>query len=170
MKNLPLSACAAIIGNLLLSAPAAAQGRGDHDTPATQSPSESGRWQYSAPDCRASDDGWVVCRDQDGYWQRDHYAPQFRDGRYGEEGSDYGYGYGYDYRYGNDNGGYGYSNDIVSPWSIVQDLRYQGFSYISQPALAGQFYQVKARDPNGHKVKLYIDAYSGRIVKVKEKG
>lgn len=155
MKNLPLSACAAIIGCLLISAPAAAQGRGDHDTPATQSPSESGRWQYSAPYCRASDDGWIVCRDQDGYWQRDHYDPQFRDGRYSEEGSDYGYGY---------------SNDIVSPWSIVQDLRYQGFSYISQPALAGQFYQVKARDPNGHKVKLYIDAYSGRIVKVKEKG
>jgi Peptidase propeptide and YPEB domain len=46
-------------------------------------------------------------------------------------------------------------------------LRYQGFSNISRPALAGQFYQVKARDPNGHRVKLYIDAYSGRIVKVK---
>jgi len=55
----------------------------------------------------------------------------------------------------------------VSPRSIVRDLRYQGFSYISRPALAGQFYQVKARDPNGHKVKLYIDAYTGRIVKVK---
>jgi len=65
------------------------------------------------------------------------------------------------------NGEYGYSHDIVSPRSIVRDLRYQGFSYISRPALAGRFYQVKARDPNGHKVKLYIDAYSGRIVKVK---
>jgi hypothetical protein len=76
-----------------------------------------------------------------------------------------------DYRYYNndyyDNGGYGYSQEIVSPRSIVQDLRYQGFSNISRPALAGQFYQVKARDPNGHRVKLYIDAYSGRIVKVK---
>ena len=145
MRTFPLSACAAIIGSfLLLSVPAAAQGRGDHDTPATQSPSESGRWQYNAPpDCRASDDGWVVCRDQDGYWQRDYYDPQFSDGRYGDEDS------------------------IVSPWSIVQDLRYQGFNYISEPALAGRLYQVKARDPNGHKVKLYIDAYSGRIVKVK---
>jgi hypothetical protein len=76
-----------------------------------------------------------------------------------------------DYRYYNsdyyDNGGYGYSQDFVSPRSIVQDLRYQGFRNVSRPALAGPFYQVKARDPNGHKVKLYIDAYSGRIVKVK---
>jgi len=40
-------------------------------------------------------------------------------------------------------------------------------TYISRPALAGRFYQVKARTPDGHKVKLYIDAYSGRIVKVK---
>jgi len=66
-----------------------------------------------------------------------------------------------------DNGGYGYSQGTVSPRSIVQDLQYQGFSNISRPALAGQFYQVKAIDPNGKKVKLYIDAYSGRIVKVK---
>jgi Peptidase propeptide and YPEB domain len=56
---------------------------------------------------------------------------------------------------------------VVSPRSIVQGLQQQGFSYISRPALAGQFYQVKARDPNGKKVKLYIDASSGRIVKVK---
>jgi opacity protein-like surface antigen len=66
-----------------------------------------------------------------------------------------------------DNGGYGYSQDVVSPRSVVQSLQQQGFSYITRPALSGRFYQVKARDPNGHKVKLYIDAYSGRIVKVK---
>jgi uncharacterized membrane protein YkoI len=33
--------------------------------------------------------------------------------------------------------------------------------------LAGQFYQVKALDPYGRKVKIYVDAYSGRIAKVK---
>jgi hypothetical protein len=42
-----------------------------------------------------------------------------------------------------------------------------GFSYISRPALSGRFYQLKALDPNGRKVKLYVDAYDGRIVKVK---
>ena len=55
----------------------------------------------------------------------------------------------------------------MSPGSIVQDLRHQGFRNISRPALAGKFYQVKAVNPNGKKVKLYIDAYPGQIVKVK---
>jgi Peptidase propeptide and YPEB domain len=65
------------------------------------------------------------------------------------------------------NDGYDYSQNVVSPRSIVRNLQRHGYSYISNPALAGRLYQVKARDPNGHKVKLYIDAYSGRIVKVK---
>jgi hypothetical protein len=83
------------------------------------------------------------------------------------------YGYGTDYSrgsYGNryyGNTGYGYNQSVVSPRSIVRSLRHQGFSSISQPTLAGQFYQVRARDLNGHKVKLYIDAYSGRIARVK---
>jgi uncharacterized membrane protein YkoI len=33
--------------------------------------------------------------------------------------------------------------------------------------LAGRFYQVKALDPYGRKVKLYVDAYDGRIANVK---
>ena len=126
--------------------PAAAQGRGDHDTPATQAPSESGRWQYRPPECRTSADGWVMCRDRDGYWQRDHYDP------------DFGYGQGY-------GGGYGY--DVLPPYAIVRNLQRNNFTYISQPVLAGQFYQVKALDPYGRKVKVYVDAYSGRIAKVK---
>jgi len=90
---------------------------------------------------------------------------RINDNGYYDYGTDYGRGSsGYRY-YGN--AGYGYNQSVVSPRSIVRSLRHQGFSYISQPTLAGQFYQVKARDPNGHKVKLYIDAYSGRIVKVK---
>jgi hypothetical protein len=55
----------------------------------------------------------------------------------------------------------------VPPHVIVRYLHRSGFSYISRPALAGRFYQIKARDPNGRKVKLYVDAYNGRIVKVK---
>ena len=99
------------------------------------------------------------------------------DGRYYDNGNyggynyyDNDYGYDSDRGYGSDYGGYQYRQDVVSPRSIVRSLRNEGFSYISWPVLAGRFYQVKARDPNGHKVKLYIDAYSGRIVKVKEKG
>ena len=96
---------------------------------------------------------------------------------YGDDDSDYGYGnqgYGnqdYDNQ-GYGNRGYGYGNGygnyaVVSPYAIVHYLHRSGFSYISQPALTGRFYQLKARDPNGRKVKLYIDAYNGRIVKVK---
>ena len=65
------------------------------------------------------------------------------------------------------NDGYDYSQNVVSPRSIVRYLQRHGYSYISNPALAGRLYQVKAINPDGRKVKLYIDAYSGRIVKVK---
>jgi len=146
----------AIAGLLLgvgAATPAAAQGRGDHDTPATQRQSESRGWQYQAPNCRTGADGWVMCRDSNGYWQRDHYDPNFGSGW----GSGYGGGYG---------GGYGYP--VVPPQTIMHSLYRQGFSSVSQPMLAGQFYQVKARDPNGRKVKLWIDAYNGRIAKVKD--
>ena len=132
--------CIGIAGLLLgvaAATPAAAQGRGDHDTPATQGPSG---WQYGAPGCRTSADGWVMCRDSNGYWQRDRYDPDF-------------------------GGGYGY--DVLPPHVIVRDLQRNDFTYISQPLLEGRFYQVKALDPYGRNVKLYVDAYSGRIAKVK---
>jgi hypothetical protein len=127
---------------------AAAQGRGDHDTPATQDPSESGGWQYRAPACRTTADGWLMCRDSNGYWYRDHYDPNY--------GGGWGNGYG---------GGYGYG--VLPPRTIVRSLHADGFSHISEPVLSGRFYQVRALDPYGRNVKLYVDAYDGRIVKVK---
>lgn len=82
-------------------------------------------------------------------------------------------GYGSGYRYGS-NPGYGYDtgyrygdHGVVSPRSIARNLQRHDYRYISQPVLHGRLYQVKAINPHGHKVKLYIDAYSGRIVKVK---
>jgi hypothetical protein len=150
MKNALLSACTAIV---LIMGARTASADDDHYY--------SNRYYYNGYyDDRYSDDGSGYYNNYGnggGYY--DNYDSGYYD-NYGNGGYDNGTG-----NYGN--GGYGYSNDIVSPRSIVQDLRYQGFSYISWPALAGRFYQVKARDPNGHKVKLYIDAYSGRIVKVK---
>jgi hypothetical protein len=64
------------------------------------------------------------------------------------------------------NGGY-YRQDVVSPRSIVRNLQRNDYRNISQPVLSGRFYQVKAINPDGRKVKLYIDSYSGRIAKVK---
>lgn len=142
-----------LIASLLLgmaAASAAAQGRNDHDTPATQRQSESQGWQYKAPDCRTSADGWVMCRDSNGYWQRDYYDPDSGGDWWGDGGYGSGYGYG-----------------VLPPQAIVRYLHQNDFSYISQPVLAGRFYQVKALDPDGRKVKLYVDAYSGRIAKVK---
>jgi hypothetical protein len=78
---------------------------------------------------------------------------------YGWNNSGYGYGYDSGYRYGN--------HGIVSPRWIVRNLQRHDYRYISQPVLHGRLYQVRAINPHGHKVKLYIDAYSGRIVKVR---
>jgi len=74
-------------------------------------------------------------------------------------------GYGWNdsgYRYG----GYGYQG-VVSPRWIVRSLQRQDYHHISRPVLYGRFYQVRAISPYGHYVKLYIDAYSGRIVRVR---
>jgi hypothetical protein len=57
----------------------------------------------------------------------------------------------------------------VSRSQTVRHLRRNDFTSISQPVLAGRLYQVKARDPSGRKVKLYVDAHTGRIAKVKVK-
>ena len=90
----------------------------------------------------------------------------FRPG-YGWHDNGYNYGNGYNnYDNGYNYGGYR-QHGIVSPRWIVRNLQRADYRYISRPVLTGRYYQVKAVNPNGHKVKLYIDAYSGRIVKIK---
>jgi len=59
-----------------------------------------------------------------------------------------------------------YGQPIPPHW-IVRNLERSDYRYISRPVLSGRFYQVKAVNPDGHKVKLYIDAYTGQLVKVK---
>jgi hypothetical protein len=90
------------------------------------------------------------------------------DNRYYDDGY---YGGGdYDSQYQYQNRGYNtdYENrGIVSPRWIVRNLERSDYRYISRPVLSGRFYQVKAVNPNGKKVKLFIDAYTGEIVKVK---
>jgi hypothetical protein len=75
----------------------------------------------------------------------------------------------YDYSRQRDwnNDEYDYSQNVVSPRSIVRNLQRSDYRNISRPVLSGNFYQVKAINPDGRKVKLYIDPYSGRIAKVK---
>ena len=96
------------------------------------------------------------------YGNNGGYAGNYGSGYSSSGGGNYGGGYSNGYSYG---GGYGYG--VMPPYAIVRYLYRSGFTYISQPVLSGQFYQLKARDPSGRKVKLYIDARSGQIARVK---
>ena len=140
MKTILLSACAAIA----IATGASAASAGDlvvrHDTlPGTIIRIDDTRPDYD--------------------WNNGGYGSGYRYGNNPGYGNNSGYGYDSGYRYGN--------QGVVSPRWIVRNLQRHDYRYISQPVLHGRFYQVKAINPHGHKVKLYIDAYSGRIVKVK---
>jgi hypothetical protein len=98
-----------------------------------------------------------------------------------DDGHDRRYGYGRhedddDWRrrsgWGNGRGwGHGYGHrGVVPPHRIVRQLSRHRFTHIAQPVLAGWHYQVKARDPRGRKVKLYINAYTGEIDRWKFRG
>ncbi|MGH6959647.1 MAG: hypothetical protein ACREE7_04115, partial [Dongiaceae bacterium] len=151
MKTILLSACAAAL--IAAAAPSASAGQFTMN--------DNGP---SGPIIGVGDNRYY---DDNGYNGNDWRYPS---PGYGDEDSDYsygnrgygnqGYGYGnqgYGNGYGNGGYGYGYGNyGVVPPHVIVRRLHRSGFSYISRPALAGRFYQVKARDPNGRKVKLYI--------------
>jgi hypothetical protein len=54
----------------IASSVAAAPGRGDHDTPATQRQSDPPQ-RYDARACRTDENGWFVCRDGSGQWRRE---------------------------------------------------------------------------------------------------
>jgi peptidase YpeB-like protein len=112
--------------------------------------------QFAAP--ANSGSGAIIRVDDNRYYDDGYYDR-------GDYNSQYQYqnrGYNDDWRYSDyDNRG------IVSPRWIVRNLERSDYRYISRPVLSGRFYQVKAVNPNGKKVKLFIDAYTGQIVKVK---
>jgi hypothetical protein len=129
-------------------------------------------WRYQSPGY--GDEGGDYRYGNQGYGSQGYgnqgYGSQGYGGQgYGNQGYGNGYGNGYGQGYGNGYGqGYGYGNyGVLPPHVIVRNLQRSNFSYISRPLLSGRLYQLKARDPNGRKVKLYVDAYNGRIVRVK---
>jgi hypothetical protein len=80
-------------------------------------------------------------------------------------------GWNHDRRRWHGDWGQGYGHyGVVPPHRIVRQLARHRFTHITQPVLAGPFYQVKARDPRGYKVKLYINAYTGEIARWKYRG
>ena len=144
MKNVLLLACASIVLTMGASAALADDNRyynnGYYDN--------GGNWQ-----------------DNNRYYNNDYYDNGGNNGRYQyqDNGSYSDYMRQQDWN----NGGYNYRQDVVSPRSIVRNLQRNDYRNISRPVLSGNFYQVKAINPDGHNVKLYIDPYSGRIAKVK---
>ena len=60
-----------------------------------------------------------------------------------------------------------YGPPTVSPGSVLRNLQRQDYRHISWPLRSGRFYEVRAINPHGHPVKLYIDTHSGRIADVK---
>ena len=146
MKNILLSACAIIA--LTMGASAA-----------------------SADDNRYYNNGYS----DNGYSSNGYSDNGYSDNGYSDNGgNDWRYQY-QDFGNYSDNsrqrdwnsGGYYYRHDVVSPRSIVRNLQRNDYSHISRPVLSGRFYQVKAVNADGQRVKLYIDPYSGRIAKVK---
>ena len=144
MKNVLLSACAGIVLTMGASAALADDNRyydnGYYDN--------GGNWQ-----------------DNNRYYNNDYYDNGRNDWRYQYQNN----GSYSDYMRQQDwnNRGYYYRQDVVSPRSIVRSLQRNDYSNISRPVLSGNFYQVRAINPDGHNVKLYIDPYSGRIARVK---
>jgi hypothetical protein len=105
--------------------------------------SRSHRWPNQQSTYRYDDNGWNRRDDNDG-WNRHRGW------------GNWGHGYGH--------------HGVVPAHRIVRRLAWHHFTHISQPVLAGPFYEVKARDPRGRKVKLYINAYTGEIARWKFRG
>jgi hypothetical protein len=66
-----------LMGAITISA-AADQGRGDHDTPATERQDAVSPQLYNTRACRTDDYGWVVCRDGSGNWRRQEAQRRYR--------------------------------------------------------------------------------------------
>ena len=170
MKNLLLSACAAVLIGTA-SMPAAA----GNDTLWTD---DSGNIVVRIGEDRYRPYGDPYAQpwpgEQPNYYPYGHNDPYDDDRdqnsdyrwRHQDNDRDNGWGYGWNNGWGND----GYYGDVIPPRAIVKWLKRRDYTYITRPMLSGRFYQVKAIAPNGRKVKLYIDAYSGRIVKTKRIG
>ena len=117
--------------------------------------------QFAAP--ASSGSNALIRVDDHGYYDGGYYGGGDSSWQYQYQDSDYNNDW---HHRGWSQGDYG-NQAMVSPRWIVHNLQQSDYRYISRPVLSGKFYQVKAVNPNGHKVKLYIDAYTGRIVKVK---
>jgi hypothetical protein len=117
--------------------------------------------------------GAIITVTDNGYDQQNRYygwPNQQSNYGYDDDDDDDDNGWRRDHRrYGNWGQGYGHHR-VLPPHRIVHKLARHRFIHISQPVLAGPYYHVKARDPRGYRVKLYINAYTGEITRWKYRG
>jgi hypothetical protein len=142
MKTMLLAACAAVlVAGTALPAGAETNGNGKYD-----GNSHTGyKWPY-----RYAHDhnDWYYWNDNRRYgWRHDWDDDDWRPG------------YGGDY----------YRHGVLPPHRIAHILAMNHYTYITRPVLSGPYYQVKAIAPNGRKVKLYVDPYSGYVVRAKKR-
>ncbi len=157
MTNLLRVIC---LGGLLMSATAvsaAAQGRGDHDTPETQRKSEGQERPYVGRYCRTDDDGWVRCRDRDGRWRRARADPNFGD--WWEDLWD-------DLRDDLDDDRARRARRMIDGDIVARQLYRRGFEDLRDMKLRGDVYSAKAIDRHGRPVIVTVDPYSGEIIDV----
>lgn len=92
----------------------------------------------------------------------------------GSGGYGYGYGNGYGYNSGwqdsgryQPNWGYGHQQYQPLPRQVIRArLQHQQFRDLSNWRFKDGYYRVNAEDRYGHDVRLIVDAYTGRVVKV----
>jgi hypothetical protein len=163
MKSLLLIACtAALLASAALPA-AAESGRLDaHDRPIGSQPyygddnDNQGNWQYGQPKPRPYPTYGNACGWNAGW-----------NGGWGG-GSNGGWGgSGYHQPKGGWNNGYYRPRPQLPTRAIAYCVQQQRFSSIKDIDFDDGFYKVYARDPHGRKVKLLVDPYTGRIVRVK---
>jgi hypothetical protein len=143
------------LGSLLLGAmalPAAAQGRGDHDTPWTQRRDEAATPQYRQGFCHV-EGVWLVCRDGVGNWRRHSAHPQAR-WEWDDNRRQHGYGWHHE------------RSRMLDGKVIGRRLHERGFRDLRDMKLRGDVYSAKAIDPYGRRVIVSVDPYTGRIVDV----
>jgi hypothetical protein len=182
MRTFTVIAAAAAIAFGLATAPAMADSySSNHSTTAHKSLKQSGHYQ-----------GQKYSRDY-GYKQVNHQARKYKNRYSYNHRNNQGHGYERRlyyregdrgrYRLGNrygwprfvfglsnsgsrkfGYGNYGYNAPKLSKTKLIRQLKRQRFSHIKRIKYSHGFYNVFARDRHGHRVKLKVDPYTGRIV------
>jgi hypothetical protein len=164
MKSFLLIACtAALLASAALPAAAESGRLDEHDRPIGSQPyygndnDSQWNWQYGQPKPRPYPAYGHACGWNAG-WSGGGWGGGWNGG---------GGGSSYHQPNGGWNNGYYRSRPQLPTRAVAYCVQQQRFSNIKDIDFDDGFYKVYARDPYGRKVKLLVDPYTGRIVRVK---